>query len=124
MTDADWIGDATAQTGIYSADKQWLPCMDMMIPGTTSPTVYQAMIAYCEKRQDMIAYGQVPYGMTPEEVVDWRLGNAPWTHPAFNSHRFALFYGFPKVYDDMDDSRKFIPCLGHLAACLCKTDNN
>ena len=31
--------------------------------------------------------------MTPEEAIDYRLGNWPWSHPAFNSHRFALFYG-------------------------------
>ena len=124
MEEADWIGDATAQTGMYSADRNFYMSMDLMIPGTTSVTVYQAMIAYCESRGDMISYGQVPFGMEPEEVVDWRLGNAPWSHPAFNSHRFSIFFGFPKVYDDMDDSRKFVSCLGHLASCLAKTDNN
>jgi len=98
--------------------------MDLMIPGSTSATVYQALISYCLNRADMISYGQVPYGLDPEDAVDWRLGNAPWSHPAFNSHRFALFYGRPLVYDDMDDTRKYISCLGHLASCLCRTDNN
>jgi len=124
LVEHDYIGDPTLQTGMYAADKNWNLAMDLMIPGTTSPTVYQAMITYVESRQDMIAHGQVPFGMTPEEVVDWRLGNLPWSHPAFNSHRFCLWFGYPKVYDDMDDTRKFIPNLGHLASCLCKTDNN
>ena len=123
MTDSDWIGDPVAQTGIYSCDQNFYMSMDLMIPGTTSVTVYQAMIAYCLDRQDMIAYGQTPFGMTPEETVNWRMGNAPWTHPAFDSHRFALYFGRPKVYDDMDDTRKFVPWLGQLASCLAKTDN-
>jgi len=123
FNDADWIGDGPSLTGMYAADGAFMS-MDLMIPGTTSATVYQAMIAYCESRADMIAYGQVPPLLAPEDAVNWRLGNAPWTHPAFDSHRFCLFYGRPLVYDDQDGQRKYISCLGHLAACLCRTDND
>ena len=124
MKDSDWIGSPVFQTGMYAIDKVWNLSMDFMIPGTNSVTVYNAMTAYAESRQDLVAYGAVPANMTPEEAVDWRLGNAPWSHPAFNSHRFALFYGMPLVYDDMDDTRKHINCLGHLAAVICRNDNN
>jgi phage tail sheath protein FI len=95
-----------------------------MVPGSTSATVYQAMIVYCEDRADMLGYGMIPYGLVPEDAVAWRLGAAPWSHPAFNSHRFSLWYGRPLVYDDLDDTRKWISNLGHLASCLCKTDND
>jgi hypothetical protein len=121
--DSDWIGDSPAQTGIYAADEAYMS-MDLMVPGSTSATVYQAIITYCEDRADMIGYGMIPYGLTPEDAVDWRLGAPPWSHPAFNSHRFSLWYGRPLVYDDLDDSRKYISNLGHLASCLCKTDNS
>ena len=122
--DSDWIGDAAAQTGLYAADKTYYMSMDLMIPGTTSVTVYQALITYCEERGDMIAYGQTPAGNDPEDIVDWRMGMGAYTHPAFNSHRFALYYGRPLVYDDSTDARKYISCLGHLAVCLCRTDND
>ena len=121
MTPADWIGSAVHQTGMYAIDNVWSMAMDFAIPGTNSPTVYNAMTAYAESRQDLVAYGNIPANMTPEEAVDWRFGNG-YNHPAFNSHRFALFYGMPLVYDDMDDSRKYISNLGHLAANLCKSD--
>lgn len=124
MKDSDWIGSPVFQTGMYAIDKVWNMAMDFMIPGTHSVTVYNAMTAYAESRQDLVAYGVIPANMTPEEAVDYRLGNAPWSHAAFNSHRFALFYGMPLVYDDMDDTRKYINCLGHLAACICKNDND
>jgi hypothetical protein len=121
--DSDWIGDSPSQTGIYAADTAHMS-MDLMVPGTTSATVYQAMIVYCEDRADMLGYGMVPYGLRPEEAVTWRLGGAPWSHPAFNSHRFSLWYGRPLVYDDLDDTRKWVSNLGHLASCLCRTDND
>lgn len=124
MGDSDWIGSATHQTGMYAIDNVWNMAMDFMIPGAESATVYNAMTAYAEARQDMVCYGAIPANMTPEEAVDYRLGNAPWSHPAFNSHRFALFYGRPLVFDDMDDTRKYITPLGHLAAVICKNDTN
>ena len=123
FNDADWIGDGPSQTGMYAADSCQMS-MDLMIPGTTSATVFQAMITYCEDRADMLGYGMIPYGLDPEDAVDWRLGNAPWSHPAFNSPRFSLWFGRPLVYDDSDNSKKYISNLGHLSACLCKTDNN
>jgi hypothetical protein len=121
--DSDWIGDSPSLTGIYAADNAYMS-MDLMVPGSTSATVYQAMIVYCEDRADMLGYGMIPYGLVPEDAVAWRLGAAPWSHPAFNSHRFSLWYGRPLVYDDLDDTRKWISNLGHLASCLCKTDND
>jgi len=107
---------------MYAADQTWNPAMDIMIPGTNSATVYQALIAYVELRADMIAYGEIPANMTPAEALNWRLGIG-YGFGAWNSHRFSLFYGRPLVYDDMDNTRKYISSLGHLAACLCKTDN-
>ena len=123
FSDADWIGEAQAQTGIYAADMSYMS-MDLMIPGTTSPTVYDAMITYCLNRGDMMAYGQTPYGNDPEDTVNWRMGYGSYEHPAFNSHRFSLWFGRPLVFDDMDSSKRYIPNLGHLAACLCRTDND
>lgn len=121
--DTDWIGDAAAQTGIYAADMTYMS-MDLMVPGTISATVYNAMITYCENRGDMMAYGATPPGNDPEDTVAWRMGTGNYTHPAFNSHRFSLWFGRPLVFDDRDSAKRYIPNLGHLASCLCRTDND
>jgi hypothetical protein len=121
--DADWIGDAAAQTGIYAADTTYMS-MDLMVPGTVSATVYNAMITYCENRGDMMGYGATPPGNDPEDTVAWRMGTGNYTHPAFNSHRFSLWFGRPLVFDDRDSAKRYIPNLGHLASCLCRTDND
>ena len=120
---ADWIGESQAQTGIYAVDSTYMS-MDMMIPGTTSVDVYQAMITYCENRGDMMGYGVTPPGNDPEDTVNWRMGSGSYTHPAFNSHRFSLWFGRPLVFDDRDSAQRYVPNLGHLAACLCRTDNS
>lgn len=121
--DSDWIGDPFAQTGMYAADKTDL-AIDIMIPGTTSITVLQHLVAYCEDRGDLLAYANTPVGLGPMEAKKWRMGELPYTHEAFNSHRLSLWFGRPLVYDSRDDSRKLIPNLGHLASCLSRTDTD
>ncbi|MEW6352382.1 MAG: hypothetical protein AB1646_25295 [Thermodesulfobacteriota bacterium] len=119
--DGDWIGDESVQTGLYAADKSVLG-IDIMVPGSSSITVLQALAAYCEQRGDLVAYGQIPAGLDPTNAGYWRMGQSPYSHEAFNSHRLSLWYGRPLVYDLSDDSRKHVCCLGMLAACLARTD--
>jgi len=121
LTDADYIGDENAQTGMYAADKTDLS-IDIMIPGSSSNTVIAALAAYCENRGDLVGYAQIPAGLDPGQAEDWRMGNSPYSHEAFNSHRLALFFGRPLVYESRTDSKKYIPALGMLAACISKTD--
>lgn len=121
--DADWIGEAQAQTGIYAADLSYMS-MDLMVPGTTSVNVYQAMTAYCANRGDMMAYAQTPAGNDPEDTINWRMGTGSYTWPAFDNCRLSLWFGRPLVYDDSDNSQKYISCLGHLASCLTRTDQS
>jgi hypothetical protein len=123
-TDADWVGDQYSKTGFFAADKTDL-AMDIIIPGSTSITVYQALAAYCEDRGDLIGYGNFPVGMSPLEAKKWRMAEPPtYSHAPLDSHRFSLFYGRPLCYDSRDDARKYISNLGHFASCLAFTDTN
>ena len=58
-TDADWVGDPYSKTGFFAADKTDL-AMDIIIPGSTSITVYQALAAYCEDRGDLNRLREFP----------------------------------------------------------------
>lgn len=121
FNDADYIGDEYVQTGIYAANKTDMS-IDIMIPGTSSVTVLQALVAYCESVGVYVAYGNTPPGLDPMETKAWRMGEDPYSHEAFNSHRLALFFGRPLVYDSRTDSRLNVSPMGHLAACISKTD--
>jgi hypothetical protein len=120
IADADYIGDELAQTGIYACDKTDMS-IDIIIPGTTSISVLQALTAYCEDRGLFIAYANTPNGLAPSDAKDWRMGDSPYSHEAFNSHRLTLWFGRPLCYDSQYDSRRYISNLGHLASCLSKT---
>ncbi len=50
------------------------------------------------------------------------MGSGEYSHEPFNSHRMTLWFGRPLVYNSQTDSRQYISNLGHLAACLSKTD--
>lgn len=121
LNDADFIGDESAQTGMYAAEKTDLS-IDIMIPGSSSNTVIAALAAYCENRGDLVAYAQIPAGLDPSAAQKWRMGESPYSHEAFNSHRLAFFFGRPLVYESRTDSKKYVPSLGMLAACIARTD--
>lgn len=123
LTTADYIGDDLVQTGIYAADKTDLS-MDIIIPGTTNISVYQALIAFCENRGEYFAHLAAPSGLDPNDAKAWRMGETPYSHEAFNSPYAALWYGRPLCYDSRTDSRKYISNLGHLAKCIANTDTN
>ena len=124
MLDSDWIGDPVAETGMYALDNAPYISIDFMIPGCESETVAQAMAAYAENRGDLIGYVKTPAFLDPEDAIAWRMGTAPWTHAAFDSMRLVIMYGDVLVYDDFDNSYKYISCLGHYAAKITLSDAN
>lgn len=126
VSDADYIGDEYARTGIYACDKSVANEMsiDIIIPGTTSVSVIQALTAYCERRGEFVAYSGMPSGYDPIDAKKWRMGESPYSHETFNSHRLCFEFGRPLVYDSQTDSRRYVSNLGHFASCISKTDTN
>lgn len=123
LTAADYIGDDLVQTGIYACDQTDLS-MDIIVPGTTNISVYQALVAFCEDRGEFFAHLNTPTGLDPTDAKAWRMGDSPYSHEAFNSPYAAIYYGRPLCYDSRTDSRKYISNLGHLAQCIANTDTN
>jgi hypothetical protein len=124
MTDADWIGNSVAQTGMYALDNAPYISIDFMVPGSESHTVAAAMAAYAESRGDLHGYFKVPAFLDPEDAIAWRMGNSPYSHAAFDSMRLVIMYGDVLVYDDLDNSYKYVSCLGHFAAKITLSDAN
>jgi hypothetical protein len=121
FNESDYIGDEMVQTGIYAANQTDMS-IDIMIPGTSSISVLQALVAFCENVGVYVAYANPPAGLDPMNVKAWRMGEDPYSHEAFNSHRLSLFAFRPLCFDSKYDSRAYISNLGHLAACIAKTD--
>lgn len=123
FNDADFIGDPLQLTGLYSASQTDMS-IDIMIPGSTSLPVIQALVAYCENTGAYVAYCNPPVGLDPPDVVAWRMGTSPYNCPAFDSHKLAIFFGRPLVYDSQLDTSYYVSNLGMLASCIADTDTN
>ena len=117
----DYMGDEFSQNGIYACDKTDL-AMDIIIPGTNDITVQQALAAFCELRGEFVGYTGFPAGFDPEDARKYRMGELPYTHEPFNSHRLVFFYGRPLVYDSATDSKRLVSNLGMFGSCITKTD--
>jgi hypothetical protein len=123
LCDSDYIGDSLAQTGLY-ASQLCDESIDLMIPGSQSIPVLQNLIAYCETTGNFVSYGNPPPGCDPTNVINWRMGNPPYSHEAFNSHMFSIFAFRPLYYDSRTNSTSYISNLGMLASCISNTDTN
>ena len=123
FNDADYIGDSMVQTGIYAAEQTDMS-IDIMIPGTSSIPVLQALVAFCESNGGYVAYANPPAGCDPMNIKAWRMGEDPYSHEAFNSCRLALFCFRPLCYDSRIDSSFYVSNLGMLASCIADTDTN
>lgn len=123
LTTADWIGDELAMTGMYACNKTDM-AIHVLLPGTTNISVIQALTAFVERRGDLIAHVNTPVGLDPINSKKWRMGEEPYSHEMLDSHRLAVWFGRPLCYDSRDDSRKYISNLGHLGACLSKTEED
>jgi hypothetical protein len=122
FNDADYIGDPVELTGLYASQQTDLS-IDIIIPGTSSIHVLQALVAFCENTGAYVAYCNPPAGMLPPDVVDWRMGTS-YGMPAFDSHRLAIFFGRPLIYDSTLDRTYHVSNLGMFAACIANTDTN
>jgi len=123
FADNDWIGDELAHTGIYAADiisDRTDMALHYIIPGTTSYAVAQALTAYCEDR-GLMAHIMVPSGGDPEDALEYRNGESPWTFEKWNNAHLALQFGRPTLYDAKYDAhREACSNLGLWAVCLAK----
>jgi len=125
LTDADYVGDASAKTGFYAIDGTLMPAIDIWCPGTTSAVVHHAAIQYTENRSGRFYMGATPQDLTPTETVDWRMGVAPdYSHAAFDSCNAALVFGEYEVLDAKNNQRQYLPATYQLAAAITRTDES
>lgn len=121
LTDADYIGDEPAKTGMYAFD-EIDDALQLAIPGVTAPAVISAGLSYCENRTDLMFLCETPFDLEPQEAVDFRMGNAPYTHATFVSNYGAIYYPKIKVYDVAQQKEKFISPLGDVLGVYAVND--
>jgi len=121
LTDQDYIGDPAAHTGLYAFDS--VEALNLLcVPGVTTPTVIIAGLAYAELRKDVLFLADAPFGVTPQEVLDFRKGTGTYSHAAFDSSYGALYYPWLRITDPLTNAAKYVPPTGAVAGCIARSD--
>ena len=121
VTDSDYIGDPSQNTGLYAFDE--IDALNLlMVPGVTTVPVINAGIAYAEGRKDLLFIADTPMHLEPLEAIDFRKGQGMYSHAAFNSSYAALYYPWLEIRDPVTARKKYIPPCGAVAGCCARSD--
>ena len=123
ISDADIIGEESG-TGIQSMSNPELLSVDVIVvPGKTNPAVINAALKMCEDRGDCMLVADTPFGLTPQQVVDWSNGDGAFNdHTAFNSSYGALYWPWIQVADSYSKKNIWLPPSGYVVAKYAYND--
>jgi phage tail sheath protein FI len=125
---ADFIGDASARTGINGLEVLDNVTMvivpDLMaayqagkISEESMRGVQTALMNHCEGMRDRVAVIDPPPGLSPQQIREWRLTTA-----GYDSKYAALYYPWIKVVNPLGDGSITVPPGGHMAGIWARSD--
>lgn len=121
VTDADYIGSSSGQSGLFSFDP--IDEMNMLsVPGVVTEAVHLAMINYCENRLDLMTVLDSPgdsVGDRPQDLVEYVRDVG-----AFNSSYAAIYDYWLKISDPISGQLKIVPYSGFVMGMYARTDFN
>jgi phage tail sheath protein FI len=117
------IGNAAEASGLYSLqNKETFDINLLVTPGFSSGAVIATGLSICEARGDVLYIIDPPFGLRPQQVVDWHNGMLfSDLANAINSSYGALYWGWIKYYDQFNVSEVWVPPSGHIAAIFSRT---
>lgn len=121
--DAAVIGNPQLQTGIYSVQNSETFDINLLAtPGFTSGAVIGQCLQLCESRGDTLYLVDPPFGLRPQQVVDWHNGMLlSDLSNAINSSYGALYWGWLKIFDQFNQQNIWVPPSGHVSAVFSRT---
>ena len=76
----------------------------------------------CEARGDVLYLVDPPFGLSPQQVVDWHNGMLTSDlSTAINSSYGALYWGWGQQFDQFNNIYVWVPPSGHVAAVYSRT---
>ncbi len=121
--DSAIIGNPNASTGIYAAQNAETFDANMLLtPGFNSGAVIGQCLQMCSSRGDMIYLVDPPFGLRPQQVVDWHNGMLTSDlSAAIDSSYGALYWSWIKIFDPFNNLDVWVPPSGHIAAVYSAT---
>lgn len=121
--DAAVIGNPALASGIYAFQNPEVYDINLLcIPGMTSGAVIGQALQMCEARGDVLLLVDPPFGLRPQQVVNWHNGMLlSDMAAAINSSYGALYWGWVRYFDQFNSTEIWIPPSGHVAAVFSRT---
>lgn len=121
--DAAVIGNPATSGGIYAyQNPETIDINLLLTPGFSTGAVIGTALQMCESRGDVLYIVDPPFGLRPQQVVDWHNGMLiSDLRAAVNSSYGALYWGWLRVFDQFSANEIWIPPSGHVAAVFSRT---
>lgn len=121
--DAAVIGNPAASSGLYAFQNPEAIDINMLCtPGFSTGAVIGTALQMCESRGDVIYLVDPPFGLRPQQAVDWHNGMLlSDLKNAINSSYGALYWGWIRVFDQFSSDEMWVPPSGHIAAIYSRT---
>ncbi|HEX8631249.1 MAG TPA: phage tail sheath subtilisin-like domain-containing protein [Catenuloplanes sp.] len=130
VTTDDYVGDVAERTGfggLEAIDEVTMVAVpDLMsayrrdgVDLETVKAVQLGIIAHCESMGDRMAILDVPPGLSPQQVREWRTDLA-----GYDSKYAALYYPWIKVFDPATGTNEYMPPSGHIAGIWARNDTS
>lgn len=121
--DAAIIGNPQNSSGMYGVQNSETYDINLLvIPGMTSGAVIGQGLQMCENRGDVLYVVDPPFGLRPQQAVDWHNGMllSDLSH-AINSSYGALYWGWAEIYDQFSKQYVWVPPSGLVASVFART---
>jgi hypothetical protein len=121
--DSAVIGNPALSTGIYAfQNPESIDINLLLTPGFSTGAVIGTALQMCESRGDVLYIVDPPFGLRPQQVVDWHNGMLlSGLGSAVNSSYGALYWSWQRIFDQFSSDEIWIPPSGHVAAVFSRT---
>lgn len=121
--DAAVIGNPATSTGLYAFQNPESIDINLLItPGFSTGAVIGTALQIAESRGDILYLVDPPFGLRPQQAVDWHNGMLlSDLEAAINSSYGALYWGWLQYFDQFNNSEIWIPPSGHVSAVFSRT---
>jgi phage tail sheath protein FI len=117
------IGNPADSTGIFAYQNPEVFDINLLlIPGSSSGAVIGQGLQMVEGRGDVLFIVDPPFGLRPQQVVDWHNGMLfSDLSAAINSSYGALYWPFLKIFNQFSGEEIFVPPSGYVASVFSRT---
>lgn len=121
--DAAVIGNPVTSTGLYAfQNPETIDISLLATPGFSTGAVIGTALQICESRGDVLYLVDPPFGLRPQQVVDWHNGMLlSDLNAAINSSYGALYWGWIRIFDQFSADEIWVPPSGHISAVFSRT---